>query len=101
MEENKKVFGKVRGIHSPEYSGESFFKTLSKGKQISMWNDWSILTYHILNRRDFFVTMDKRGFINNGKKEKFEEEFKEHGLRIMELNEEFIKELKVLVDAKK
>jgi len=82
--EYEKTFKKVREIHSPE------FKRLKQLPQ-NKYFDWTILTYHILRKRDFFVTKDTSDFIDDGRKEKFENEF---GIQIRELNQEFLNELK-------
>lgn len=65
-------------------------------KAINKYIDGKILAKHIVRKRNIFVTKDKRGFINNGKKEKLEEEFP--GLKVRILNENLIKELKQLLN---
>lgn len=52
-------------------NGSSFdFTSMSEG-QLHQLRDALIIQAHSLEKRDFFVTNDKRGFINNGRREKF------------------------------
>jgi len=60
---------------------------------MNKWTDWKILTFHILNKRDYFVTKDERGYIKDGRKEKFESTF---NIKIRKLDDKFISELKSL-----
>jgi len=92
LSEFEEIYKKVRAIHSPEFKRLKRLEFLKTSKKrINKHIDWTILTLHILRKRDFFVTKDSKGFINNGKKEKFETEF---GIQIRKLDQKFIDELK-------
>jgi hypothetical protein len=52
--------------------------------QISQFRDSMIFHAHIREKRDIFVTLDSRAFINNGRREKLQERF---GTRIMTRDE--------------
>lgn len=94
MKEYQKIYDKVRVIHSPEYENLSTLTEIKKGNKIvNKHIDWDIMTLHILRGRDYFLTNDKWGFINGGRKEKFEKKFK---IKVRVLDECFIKELKSL-----
>lgn len=100
------IFKKVREIHSPEFGGDKFknFKDLSLKKQINKLNDWRMLSLHISDNRDIFVTNDLSGFIRESKsdkddkkKKRFESEFS--GLHIRRLDNFFLEELKAKTDS--
>ena len=79
----------MRKIHSQEVKSLEFCK-------LSKFVDFRILTQHIKNGRDYFVTNNSKDFINFGKekdkrRKQFENEFQ--GIKIRMLNEEFIEEL--------
>ena len=98
IEEIGKIYKKVRNIHSPEFRDDKIkhFRDLSDKKQINKYNDWMILSKHIIKKRDFFVTLNTTDFIYDGKNDRrkiFQDEFKEYGLKIRELNKDFLKEL--------
>ncbi len=81
----------VMKIHSDYLKDLRHFRKLNLDNEINLRSDFDILAQHIHNKRDYFVTMDKTGFIKYGKKEKFENEF---DIKIRLLNKDFINELK-------
>lgn len=90
LETEQKIELKVRRIHSPEV------QTLECCK-LSKYTDFRILTAHIKNCRDYFITNNSKDFINFGKqknerRKQFESTFV--GLKIRQLNSEVIEELK-------
>ncbi len=93
--EFQKTLEKVVAIHSPKSKGQE--KTKNPKKAINKLFDCQILTIHILLRRDFFVTRDFKGSINNCKKERFESEF---GIQVRKLDQAFINELKGIIENK-
>lgn len=81
---------KVMKIHSDYLKDLGHFRKLKLANEVNLRSDFDILAQHIHNKRDYFVTMDKKGFINCGKKGKFENEF---NIKIRLLNKDFINEL--------
>lgn len=59
---------------------------LSNGQRRQL-RDAMILSTHVRERREIFVTNDRRGFVDNGRREFFEEQF---GTKIM-TGEEFLR----------
>lgn len=89
LKKEQEIELKVRKIHSQEVKSLEFCK-------LSKFVDFRILTQHIKNGRDYFVTNNSKDFINFGKekdkrRKQFENEFQ--GIKIRMLNEEFIEEL--------
>ena len=68
---------------------EEFTKRILNRK--NDFNDVDIFAFHILTKADVFVTKDEKGFIRNGKKERFEREF---NTKVRYLDRKFIEELK-------
>jgi len=90
LEKEQKIELKVRKIHSPEVKSLEFCK-------LSKFVDFRILTTHIKNSRDYFVTNNTKDFIDYGKqknkrREQFESAFP--GLKIRKLDMQFIDELR-------
>ena len=92
-DEFSEIIKKIREIHSPEFTKLANFKNLKINKKMNKWTDWKILAFHVLNKRDYFVTIDEKGFIKDGRKEKFESTF---NIQIRKLDDKFISELKSL-----
>lgn len=89
-----KIYIKVAGIHSQEHKDQKKFRKLKFNNEENLRADWYICTMHILKGRDYFVTLDKKGFIGYDKQEKFEKTF-DTKFRLLDNN--FINELKELV----
>jgi hypothetical protein len=88
------ILHKVIEIHSPELGKTYTHEDLSGTNQNSMRVDCKLCAMHIFFGSQYFVTNDKKGFINQGKKEKFEKTF---NIKIRVLNRGFIDELKQLI----
>lgn len=86
---------KIRKIHSPEIKN---IGSLPPGKSgLGKYSDWQILTNHIMNKRDYFLTKNTRDFINKGRQMGLRRKLLENqfpGLKIREPDQEFIKEIK-------
>lgn len=92
------ILHKVMEIHSPGLGKTYTIEDLSGTNQNSMRVDCKLCAEHIFFGGKYFVTNDKKGFINQGKKEKFEKTF---DIKIRALNREFIDELKQLIEEEK
>lgn len=85
-DDRAKLFDKLAKILFPE--------GISGKKRRSHFNDLQILASHIMKRRDFFITQNSNDFMTKGKKEKLEKKIS--GLKIRLMDDQLIKELKML-----
>ncbi|MBI2583509.1 MAG: hypothetical protein HYW25_02480 [Candidatus Aenigmarchaeota archaeon] len=68
-DEFESIVLKVLKIHSdPDRRGLSFEESMLKSIE-KRYPDAEIFAQHVLSKADFFITRDKRGFINGGRKE--------------------------------
>ena len=87
------ILTKVREIHTPGIGKTLKIEDLNENNEDSFRVDCKLCALHIYFGGQYFVTNDKKGFIKQGRKEKFEKAF---DIKIRLLNREFIDELEKL-----